>query len=96
MNAIKRREQLKSIDAGIDINTNMMSSPYIDHNQILRNLDKELNKRYRVALHDVIGIKKEEQRIREAKAKGLTGDSDIDQLLKMHKILNKLGYIKDE
>ena len=94
MNAIRRKEQLKFIDTGIDINVNMMSSPYVNHDQLIRSLDKELAKRYKTALHDMVGIKKEEERIKQAKAKGLTGDSDVDQMLKMHKILTKLGYIK--
>lgn len=94
LNALKRKQYQHDIDTSIDIDLSILPISK-DVKTIINDINAKVEKRNDLYSHDLNAIITRQEKLRKLKEQGLTGDSDVDRLIKMHRILNKLGYIKD-
>lgn len=96
--ALCRQQNLKAIDANIELVANSISMSYnsADIENKLNSVDSLLKRRQMIELHDIEALQNIYIKKQAAEANGLTGNAATDKLINMYKFLEKHNVIKSE
>ena len=67
-----------------------------EYKKKLFSINELVQKRFYLQLQDFNAINELEEKRKDIERKGLTGDRDVDNAIKLYKLLSKIGYIKSD
>ena len=94
-NAIKREHQSHVLERSIDLAVSVYPLAK-SGDKVLDNINNSLQDIYNLTTNNPRELEQKLTKKNKALKNGLTGDEGVDNLIRLHKLLTKLGYISKD